>query len=77
MEILREVSGLLAKAEDVVDKNVDNMDSAIAALIGISVHGFIEKMTKIIERRLEKDEMFQAIKSKRIADAENSGLSMN
>ncbi len=77
MEVLREVSGMLGKIEEKLDRNIDGMDAAIAALIGISIHGFVASSTKIIKRRLEKDEMFHQAMAKHAAEAENSGLSMN
>lgn len=77
MEVLREVSGLLSKVEEVLNKNVDDMPSTTAALVGISIRGFAITAMEIIDRRLEKDALFQQVKEKHIADAENSGLSMN
>lgn len=59
MEVLRKVDGMLVKIEDKLDKDIDGMDSAIAALVGISVTGFMKSAMKIIERRLEKDKLFQ------------------
>lgn len=75
MEVLREINGLLSKVEEKLDSNVDNMDTAIAALVGISIHSFLTSTQKIIERRLEKDELYQQVKANHIANAD--GMSMN
>ena len=77
MEVLKEINGFLYKVEEILDKNVDGMDASIAALAGIAIHGFTASACKTIERRLEKDALFKQVKAKHIADAENSGLSMN
>jgi len=77
LEVLGEINDLLSKVEEILDKNVDGMDTAIAAFAGISIQGFATSACKTIDRRLEKDALYQQVKEKRIAEQENSGLSMN
>ena len=66
LELLREIIGLLSKIENILDKNVDEMDPTIAALTGISIQEFTTSACKILERRLEKDALFQQVKAKHL-----------